>query len=335
MIDNNKVQMLEDAFQPNTLSRRRLLKLGCGALLGGLTSAGLGSSASAAAPQVRRSGLADRGFHVGEFLKFRSYRDSSGVVHASSGYLDDTWFESLGLLPVNVVYSSRFLEGAGLSATLNAEKLRKIARDANKAYPVSLDAEEWDTSRFVPGRPTLNGKSMVQNLVDVVSTFRQANADVDVGLYSEVPQNTYGFTNTTASVHDKLNRQYAEVAALVDYYSPSLYNYRYDGSPAGDELWARSAAYAIHACRLLDSINNSSKPILPYITPAWSDGYSRYLNYEQMAFRLQTLQRLGANGCILWLSSSAKEPGTSEPLSLDPNQGWLKAAVDAAHYISK
>jgi hypothetical protein len=320
-----------------SISRRRLLQLGCGAALGGLTLSGLASTARAESGPLRRPVTGARGFSVAEFLPFRSYRDNAGVVHTSAGYVDAAWFESVGLLPVNVVYSSRFLDGTGLRAELNADKLRAIARTANHAYPVSLDAEEWDVNRATPDAPTLNGKSIVQNLIDVVSTFKQANPAIDVGLYSEVPQNTYGFTASTSVAHDKLNPQYAAVAALVDYYSPSLYNYHYDGTPAGDRLWARAAAYAIQACRTLDGINRTNKPVLPYVTPAWtdSDKNSHYLSYEQMVFRLQTLQRLGASGCILWLSSSAKEPDGSAGLVLDPNQGWLKAAVETARYSKK
>jgi hypothetical protein len=339
MVDQHSPRSREHSneIQSGKVSRRRVLQLGCGAALGGLTMSGLGSMAMAAVRAERVSGLGSSRFCVGEFLPFRSYRDGSGVVHTSRAYVDEAWFESLGLLPVNVVYSSRFLDGTGLDAALNAENLRKIALQASPAYPVSLDAEEWDEKRFTPGAPTSNGKSIVQNLVDVVRTFKNANPAADVGLYSELPQNTYGFTDTTEAVHDRLNPQYAEVAALVDYYSPSLYNYRYDGTPAGDQRWVRAAAYAVHACRLLDSLNHTNKPILPYITPAWTDAAknTRYLSYEQMVWRLQMLMRLGANGCILWLSSSAKEPSGDGSLVLDPNQGWLKAAVDTARYSMK
>jgi hypothetical protein len=337
MVDHNSPREHLNEIQSSTVSRRRVLQLGCGAVLGGLSMSGMCSMVNAAVRAERLSGLASRRFCVGEFLPFRSYRDISGVVHTSRDYVDVAWFESLGLLPFNVVYSSRFLDGTGLDATLNAEKLRKIALHASPAYPVSLDAEEWDEKRFTPSAPISNGKSIVQNLVDVVRTFKLANPGADVGLYSEVPQNTYGFTDNTEAVHDKLNPQYAEVAALVDYYSPSLYNYRYDGTPAGDQRWVRAVAYAVQACRILDRINHTSKPILPFITPAWTDAEknTRYLSYEQMVWRMQMLMRLGANGCILWLSSSAKEADGSEALVLDPTQGWLKAAVDTAHYSVK
>jgi len=336
MPNDNKPSMFtpDGMDQSPSLSRRRLLQAGCYAALGSLVIPNFGKVGQAlAAPSGQGVGHASRRFQVGEYLKFQSYRDDSGAVQPAKGYLDDAWFEGLGLLPINLVYASRFLDGHGPTATLNADKLRSIAGEANPAYPVSLDAEEWDKNRFHPNDPTPNGRSIVQNLVDVVRTFKQANPATQVGLYSEVPQNTYGFGDSTASVFDKLNPKYAAVAAEVDYYSPSLYNYdRYDGTPAGDQHWAQAAECAVHACQQLDAINRTNKPILAYISPGWTDAEkaSRYLSYEQMHFRLATLKKLGASGCVLWLSSAAKQPGSNEKLILDPNTGWLKAAVEFA-----
>ena len=314
----------------NTLSRRRLLELGgkvaiTGSMLSVLSPCATSSAHTAPVHGTKR-------FQVGTYLKLRRYRSSAGGVVQSGGYLGDAWFQDLGLLPIDVVYSSRFVDGNGPTATLNAEKLRAIAREANAVIPVSLDAEVWDKNRFGPHTPTPNGKSIVQNLVEVVRTFKQANPAVRVGLYSEVPQSTYGFNDSTASAYDKLNPQYAAVAAVVDYYSPELYNRGYDGTQEGDQLWLRAAQYAVHACKQLDGINRTEKPVLPYLSPGWTDRgrNPRYLSYEQMHFRLAALERLGASGCILWLSSGAKEPGSDESLILDPNSGWMKAAVEFA-----
>lgn len=317
----------------NSLSfaRRHFLERGLKVVTGALSLTVLPLSASASAEENRAPNSVST-FQVSSFLKFRSYRDSAGTVHTSKDYLPDEWFEVLGLSPVNVVYASRFLEGTGSSATLNAEKLQQIARTAPSHSWVSLDAEEWDTARFHPQVPTANGKSIVQNLIEVVQTFKAANSSVPVGLYSEVPQNTYGFTKTTKDVHDRLNPQYVKVAAAVDYYSPSLYNYNFDGTSAGDRQWAQAAEYAIEACRFLDKLNRTSKPILPYIMPVWTDSNkeTRYLTETQLIFRLEKLKQLGANGCILWLSSMTKEPDGTVPLVLDPNEGWLRTAVEFA-----
>lgn len=340
IVERTMTDHSEQPFVPNemnqshSLLRRRLLRTGCYATVAGLLMSSLGKENKAlAASGGQLGGHGPHSFLVGEYLKFQSYRDSSGAVQSTKGYLDDAWFEALGLIPINVVYATRYLNGSGLSATLNEGKLRAIAADANPRYPVSLDAEEWDKNRFQPDAPTPNGKSIVQNLIDVVRTFKRTNPAAQVGLYSEVPQSTYGFLDSTASVHDKLNPKYAAVAAETDYYSPSLYNYdNYDGTAAGDRQWARAAEYAVHACKLLDSVNRTAKPILPYVTPGWTDAEKipRYLSYEKMHFRLETLRKLGASGCILWLSSAAKEQGSNEKLILDPNTGWLRAAVEFA-----
>ncbi len=336
MTNEDKSQMLapDEMNQSSSILRRRLLRLGSGAAFGSLVMSNFGKMGQVlAATNSQVAGDAPHRFQVGEYLKFRRYRDSSGAVQSVTGYLDDAWFEELGLLPINLVYATRYLDGEGATATLNTDKLRIIAREANPAIPVSLDAEKWDKTRFNPDAPTPNGKSIVQNLIEVVRTFKQANPATQVGLYSEVPQNTYGFSDSTASVHDKLNPKYATVAAEVDFYSPALYNYdHYDGTSASDRRWALAAEYSVHACKLLDHINRTSKPILAYISPGWTDEKknSRYLSYEQMYFRLESLKKLGASGCILWLSSGAKEPDSTDSLVLDPNAGWLKAAVEFA-----
>jgi len=127
----------------------------------------------------------------------------------------------------------------------------------------------------------------------------------------------------------------AAVAKEVDYYSPALYNYdNYDGSPESDVRWQKAAEYAFHACKQLDSINHTSKPIWPYITPGWTDmsAKQRYISCAQMYSRLTFLQNLGANGCILWLSSSAREEDSDESLILDASKGWLKASIDFAKH---
>jgi hypothetical protein len=314
-----------------SITRRHFLKLS----VAGLAMTKLESiSQSLAASNIEIGGPPSHSFIVGEYLKFRSYKDSDGRVFSTKEYIENAWFEELGLQPINLVYASKYIDVKGLDAEVNEDKLRSIARDANPALPVSLDAEEWDKLRFNPDALAPNGKSILKNLIDVVRTFKQTNPATKVGLYGEVPQNTYGFSDATTSIYDKLNLKYLNLAAEVDFYSPSLYNYEhYDGSEIADRRWSLAAEYAIHSCKLMDNINHTNKSILAYLSPGWmsADKKQSYLNYEQMMFRLETLKRLGASGCILWLSSEAKESNSNENLVLDPNTGWLKAAVEFAH----
>lgn len=315
------------------LSRRQLLQLGGRAALCGPSLAAPVALNRAQTKPVPLKNIVTKCFHVGTFLKFRCYRNSDGTSISNKTYIDDDWFKAQGLLPVNVVYGSRFLEGQGAHSTLDTDRLQAIAREADPHYLVSLDAEAWDKYRFTPNKRTPNGKTIVENLVDVVRLFKQANPRVPTGLYSEAPQNSYGFNDQTVSHYSKLNPDYAAVARIVDYYSPALYsNAPFDGSNKDEMRWQQAASFACDACQQLDSINNTIKPVWPYISPAWQDENkkTRYLNYEQMSARLTFLKRLNTAGCILWLSSSASEEGLNEPLALNPYQGWFKAAIDFA-----
>jgi hypothetical protein len=324
---------MHDMDDDMRIGRRRWLRGGLCTAAAGLLP-GWGYMGQARARDLWPEPLDGR-FMVGEYLKFRRYRDSAGTVHDAGRYLDEAWFQALHLLPINLIYASRFLEGKGWGAQLNADKLRALAKEALPDFPVSLDAEEWDSYRFKPDALLPNGLSIVQNLIEVVRTFKQTNPNTPVGLYSEVPQNTFGFSASMASVYGPLNQKYAKLAAEVDFYSPSLYNYGYSGRVSDDDqLWLRAAEYAMRTCRMLDDIQHTTKPALPYISPAWLDDNknTRYLSYEQMHFRLESLMKLGASGCILWLSSDAKEPDGQDKLILDPHAGWLKAATEFASH---
>jgi hypothetical protein len=313
-------------------SRRKLLKVGAGAAIGtAIASFQLTQGYAVGGNSLAVSSTSP--FIVGEFLKCQRFKDASGVIHKVNGFVADSWFQNQGLLPINLIYSSRFLDGSGPNSTLNLNKLTAIAESATSQFPVSLDAEVWDKSRFSPNKPTENGKSICQNLIELVRTFKKINPITQVGLYSELPQNTYDFA-VSQSKYDQINPQYAALAHEVDYYSPSLYNYSHDGtSLTSDQSWANSAKYAINQCKAFDHLNNTSKPILAYVTPAWIDSNNkhRYLNEEQMHFRLQKLKEYGAYGCILWVASNAQEENSGQPLALDANQGWFKAAIDFAH----
>ncbi|WP_421089196.1 hypothetical protein [Pseudochrobactrum sp. MP213Fo] len=314
-----------------TDSRSVFLESGLLSANGGLVNTGIRPLDAAGFPLPNKINLSSDTFQVEEYLKFKRYKNSDGSIVESQDYLDDTWFVSRGLRPVNLVYGARFLDGKGLAAKLNENKLRDIAKNADPLQHVSLDAEEWNQYRFQPNKPLPDGQTIVQNLAKIVSFFKQVNPAAQVGLYSEVPQNTYGYNEKTAAIYDKLNPEYVKVAKAVDYYSPSLYNYgHYDGTAEADMKWRQAAEYAAHACQLLDNLNQSSKPVFPYISPGWKDksGQQRYLTYDQMHFRLTSLKALNAKGCILWLSSNAKEQDGGEGLALDPYNGWLKAAID-------
>jgi hypothetical protein len=208
--------------------------------------------------------------------------------------------------------------------TLNTTAVATAAQSADSTgqVPVTLDLEQWDADRFQPTGPIGTGPSIVANLNLAISTFKQSNPTAKVGLFAEVPQNTLGATTG----FDSLNRQYASVAALVDYYYPVVYNVGYDGTATGDNNWISQLQYN------MQQIKNyfPAKKTYPYITPGWTDTSSVFhlLTYDQMMLRLNALKSAGANGCVVWLSSDAKDPATGGPVNLDTTQGWFKALID-------
>lgn len=302
---------------------------------GTVTCATAGSATITAASSDGQQGTASvtcqKPFAVYEFLKLKSYQDASGV-----NTISDTWFRGLGITPLNLIYSGNLVTCPLTSCTdeyvVDATKIatQAASADSTGATPVSLDLEVWDTKRFYPTTATGNGLSIVQNLTLALTDFKADNPGASVGLYAEVPQNTYTWTSTTTATYSALNPQYASVAALVDYYSPSLYNYGYDGTATGDANWNSSAVFAVDQSHAFDTLNGTSKKVLPYITPAWTDssGVSEFLTYDQMMYRLKALRAAGADGCILWISSSQIDPSTGKLLVIDTTSGWFKAVLD-------
>ena len=273
-------------------------------------------------------------FTVFEFLKLKTYADSTGSHTMTSGYIPEAWFQSFGVRPINLIYGSRLLDCPPSSpsdqCTVDAQKMATSASgaDSTGVIPVSLDLEVWDAYRFRPNSATGNGQSILQNLAFAIQTFKNTNPNALVGLYGEAPQNTFGWRANTCATYGPLDQKYAPVAALVDFYSPVLYNYGYDGTANGDSNWQSALTFDVQQAQAYDS-GSSKKDMFPYITPGWKDssGRSQLLTYDQMMFRLNALKASGATGCIVWISSSAVD-ASGKPVAVDATSGWFKAIVD-------
>lgn len=252
-------------------------------------------------------------FDIYGFIPYQSRIEDGKVVR---GRPSREWFSGMGIKPIDVVYDNRLLDFPKgrdrTQATVNNEKIQQVANTnkENDSQLVSLDLESWD--RADPKTPS--------RMLQTIEMYRNAHPGAVVGLYATVPQNTYGWKSERRGSYDSLNNKYADVAKAVDYFSPSLYNYSFDDF----ESWKEAARYNIKAARKY----SSSKKVLPYITPEVSErGSTRWLSYDEMMQRLITLKTLGADGCIIWASSRARDSVGAQP-KLDPGVGWLKAVVD-------
>jgi hypothetical protein len=266
-------------------------------------------------------------FTIYEYLAGAVEYVNKGVVVTASP--PPSWFEAQRLTPINLIYGSALLDDGG-NPNLTAIQRLSAAADSTGAIPVGLDLEEWDSLRFH------DAGAVTANILSVLQPFRANNPTAVIGLYSEVPQNTYGRA-TTAAIQGgfaSLNAEYAGLAHQVDYLAPSLYNYGYDGGNFSD--WVTNAQFNVQQARLYS--DGGLQRVVPYITGYWtkqlSDGGSleTLLTYDEMTQRLSTLASLGADGCIVWMPYQLLKQGTAgHPILLDPNANdWFGAIAQFA-----
>ncbi|MFZ2726068.1 MAG: hypothetical protein WAX77_07465 [Methylococcaceae bacterium] len=259
-------------------------------------------------------GFNAQAFEVYGFIPYKAYIENGQL---QQNRIPVEYFAKYGIKRINVVYEQHLLDypqGDKSQAMINDDKIKQVAQDNLKqaAVPISLDLEGWN--RF-------DTQNTPAQILQVVQKFKAYNNVAPVGLYATVPQNTYGWQADINERFDALNATYADVAASVDYFSPSLYNYHHQDN----ETWKQGAIYNIQASRRY----SPNKKVIPYITPEIynPDKSTSWLSYEEMLFRLNTLLELGADGCIIWTSSQTHDDQGNPPV-FDPDNGWSKAIVD-------
>ena len=258
--------------------------------------------------------FAEPNFEIFQFLPYSGYSINGKVV---AGRPTKEYFESLGLKKINLIYEVHILDYPTdkLNGVPNREKINELAKlaSAELNVPIALDLEGWYRYDKIKTPQRMN---------EVINLFRENNLKFNIGLYATVPQNNYGKTDPKSmDGYHEFNKSYVSVAENVNYFSPSLYNYTTD-----DESWKKSAEFNIKEARLY----SKSKKIYPYITAEKQAG--KWLNYAEMMFRLKTLKALGADGCIIWGSSSAlTADGKHAVFDTTQKDGWAKAIVDFAN----
>ena len=257
-----------------------------------------------------------KSFDVYAFIPYTGYIKNGTTIKTNYQGLE-AYLQTLGVKKVNLVYENKLIDfptGNLKEGVANVENITAIANSAlnDPNTLVSLDIEGWN--RFSTSTPS--------KYVEVMDIFKKANKVSKVGFYAIAPQATFSWTADIAAKYDNLNKTYAPVAKLVDYFSPTLYNY--DGND--NVLWRKSAVYNIEQSKKYGFANKS---IIPYLTPevANTSGLKTFLSYDEMLFRLQILSDLGANGCIIWVSSQTRD-ANGNPIIFDETSGWGKAIKD-------
>jgi len=262
--------------------------------------------------------IPEHSFKIYGYIAYSGYVENGVNVDANYAKIQN-YLQKFGINKLNLVYEQKLLDYPNQiksNAVANIMRIDSIANLSNEdpTTLVSLDMESWN--RFNP-------LTTSPKLIQVINYFKASNPNSQLGLYSTVPVNTYGYSPNIHTTYDKLNQEYSALAAKVDYFSPTLYNYN------GLDLvaWKNAAAYNVQACKLYGF---HSKKILPYITPSvLVGGVNTSLSYNDMMLRLQYLYDLGANGCIVWTSSNSRDLN-GDKLYFDVASGWGKALIDFA-----
>jgi len=255
-------------------------------------------------------------FKVYAFIVYGGYIQKGTEVKASYKQLGQ-YLLSYGIKGYDLIYEQKMLDypgGKKENGVPNMNRIDSLGREAINFTntPVSLDMEGWQRFDTI---------KTPKRMLEVIGEFKKVNKISQLGLYATVPQNTYAYSDNI-SRYDKLNKAYASVAAAVDYFSPSLYNY--DGHDTVG--WNKAAVYNMAACK---KYGFPDKPIIPYITPEVTQkgGPTTMLSYEEMMNHLEILYKLGASGCLIWTSSGTRDANGNR-MYVDVNSGWLKAVRD-------
>ena len=159
----------------------------------------------------------------------RRYRSVEPIRPSSTSFVDNRCYADRHIQPANMYYNLTTCDNiTPQKCDPNFAEIAKVAKaaDPTGTIPSIMDLEVWNRYRFKPTQKTPNSKSIVENLSESLVAFRQRKPGVLLGMYSGVPQNTYGRIGAAdLEGFQKLDLQYQAVADLVDYFAPSLYNY--------------------------------------------------------------------------------------------------------------
>jgi hypothetical protein len=251
----------------------------------------------------------------------------AGHVYDGLGYRNTPDLTSHGVQPARVAYSNELWAGATSEDGLpNAETIRAIARGVPPGVILILDIEHWN---ILQDPSTL--EQTTDHLLQIVQWVREGNPDVKMGFYSLAPlrnpfvevnyarrlddptlPKTAAFTDLYTSMQ-ALNEKMARLADAVDFVCPAMYTHKAlsGGEAEYEKVWE------IRALNALMEAQQYGKPVLPFIWPQFYDRNSTGADHEDLPAdvwlrQLQFLRDHGANGAIIWGSSTYESAGWSD-----------------------
>ena len=217
------------------------------------------------------------------------------------------------LLPIKIASEKQLLNTDNLP---DQAAITSFAGTCPAGELVTLDLETWN---YYGSALT----STVNNLINSINYFKNANTTSPVSFYAVPPKQAYEWSSIDPVNNPSgysgwryINDRLAPVAAKVDNFQPSFYTYDADTTS-----WRKMVDTTIAAIRRY----STTKPIYAYIWPQYHQGTDplqlQFIDTAIWKYELRTLYDR-ANGVIIWTSNKNPD-GTF--ISWDPNMLWWQA----------
>ncbi|MFW1858742.1 hypothetical protein [Acinetobacter defluvii] len=262
-------------------------------------------------------------FEVYQFLTWQYLKMPNGEMKYSkeiSGY--DDILASIGMKKMDVIYAKRLLT----NGEADPNKIKKIveATKINPNTPICFDIEMGIASRPETNLPVI---------LDALNLYHKFGGKAPIGVYGVLPQATPNqiISESKRNYYVTLNKKYEEIATKVDFLAPTLYFY----SLKDMDIWKDKAAFNMQEAKKYakkydlkiypfvslstwDIQDQNSKNQKFFITP---------ISEKNMTTALSFLESQGANGVILWESTSSKHASDKMPAVFDMNRDSFKSVV--------
>lgn len=218
----------------------------------------------------------------------RSFKLFDGLLYRARPSL-----EPYGILPINIIYESRFFDtGVARAKTLPTPRaIQNLGYEFRQNNQLTvLDVEAWGT---------LPEGEKLERYIYLTSMFRASYGKGLLGYYGVVP--SWGYKAILRGRDSAAYRQWLSqndrqrpLVDLVDVFCPSLYTY----TPRKED-WVLFARETAAECRRL----SPSKPVYPFIWPAYHQFAGplsdTMLDRKYWRLQLETLYEV-ADGAIIW-----------------------------------
>lgn len=235
-------------------------------------------------------------------------------------FLDKPDLSKLGVEPLTVIYA-HFL-WPDEKVTANVPDLNFVEKQFKKygsfnGAPWCIDIEHWPLNTSDD-----EAKKNSERFLQIISAARRANPKVMIGLYGELPLNSYypAIADPDSDQNKKWvsdNIRSRHIAESVDYIFPAAYTY-----------YNLPNEWALYATRQIQMARMYGKPVYVFIWPQYHDSNElhafEFIDKKFWRIQLETAYKY-ADGVVIWGGWDFKRNRKSQ---WDENAAWWQETKD-------